>query len=103
MCLSKLRIHAGMQLWEGPGCADHLADHLAQTTTQAMALIDPTVAQTQFGQRLLIQLTETGRVSVTCQQVAPDAPISLVERVAETITGHAPEVLVAIGGGSTID
>jgi len=70
---------------------------------RALLLVDPTVARTDGHRRLVEELAKSD--ASTTVEVAAEAPhaIAAVERLFETFRSTPPDVLVAVGGGRTID
>jgi len=70
---------------------------------RAFVLVDPAVARTEGHRRLVEELAKSD--SATTVEVASEAPheVAEVERLCATLRASPPDLLVAVGGGRTID
>ncbi|MEI6638744.1 MAG: iron-containing alcohol dehydrogenase [Chlorobium sp.] len=82
-----------------------LNEHLAQMSVQKPAIIyDANVASSRYFQDVLKSLTSVYTNAVLyCNEFAGEPTYAHLENVAEFFRGNMPDVIVAIGGGSTLD
>jgi alcohol dehydrogenase len=84
----------------GPGAVEQLSGLGAR---RALVLVDPNVARHAGERRVVEELAKSDtHVEVVTGVAAPDE-IENVRRLRERITGYAPDWVVAVGGGRTID
>ncbi len=82
-----------------------LNEHLAQMSAQKPGIIyDANVAGSHYFQNVLKSLTSVYTNAVLyCNEFAGEPTYAHLENVAEFFRGNMPDVIVAIGGGSTLD
>jgi alcohol dehydrogenase len=82
-----------------------LNEHLAQMSAQKPGIIyDANVAGSHYFQDVLKSLTSVYTNAVLyCNEFAGEPTYAHLENVAEFFRGNKPDVIVAIGGGSTLD
>ena len=82
-----------------------LNEHLAQMSAQKPGIIyDANVAGSHYFQNVLKSLTSVYTNAVLyCNEFAGEPTYALLENVAEFFRGNMPDVIFAIGGGSTLD
>ncbi|MFZ4802148.1 MAG: iron-containing alcohol dehydrogenase [Chlorobium sp.] len=82
-----------------------LNEHLAQMSVQKPGIIyDANVAGSHYFQDVLKSLTSGYTNAVLyCNEFAGEPTYAHLENVAEFFRGNKPDVIVAIGGGSTLD
>lgn len=86
--------------------ADMLVPLLTQhglQTARVFMLVDPFIAGTQTFKTICENLTSAGHAVHICNDVEPDPPEALVHRVTALAVDFKADVVVAIGGGSTLD
>jgi alcohol dehydrogenase len=81
-----------------------LTDELKKMPSgKIMVLADKHVNQTEFYQKCLKYIQESGFPYVTFDGILPEAPVAMVMKACELIVKEKCELLIAIGGGSCID
>jgi alcohol dehydrogenase len=86
--------------------ADLLAPLLTQhglKTARVFMLVDPFIAGTSTFKTICENLVTAGHSVHSCNDVEPDPPEALVHRVTALAIDFKADVVVAIGGGSTLD
>lgn len=86
--------------------ADMLAPLLSQhglKTARVFMLVDPFIAGTATFKTICENLATAGHSVQSCNDVEPDPPEALVHRVSSQALDFKADVVVAIGGGSTLD
>ena len=86
--------------------ADMLAPLLTQQglkTARVFMLVDPFIAGTEAFKTICENLATAGHAIHSCNDVEPDPPEALVHRVTSLAKEFKADVVVAIGGGSTLD
>lgn len=73
------------------------------STARLFVLVDPFIAKTPSFQAIVKNLEAKGHTALCSQDVEPDPPEALVLRVAEEAIAFGADVVIAIGGGSTLD
>ena len=83
----------------------NLNGHLAQLSVKKPGIIyDANVAGSLYFQDVLRNLTSEYKDAVLyCNEFGGEPTYSHLESVAEFFRGNSPEIIVAIGGGSTLD
>jgi len=84
----------------GTGALEQLS---ALGSRRAILLVDPTVARQEGHRRLVEELAKSG--TSTSLEVLSEAPhaVAEVERLVDALRSTPPDVLLAVGGGRTID
>lgn len=93
------------------GATDQLAQCLAPNLEQAKLgqsakiffLVDPFIESTDRFSTVLAGLTQAGLDVRVCTDVEPDPPEADVMRVTESAMAFGAEVVIGLGGGSTLD
>ncbi|MFN7504246.1 MAG: iron-containing alcohol dehydrogenase, partial [Limnobacter sp.] len=86
--------------------ADMLMPLLTQhglKTARVFMLVDPFIAGTDAFRTICENLAAAGHAVHSCKDVEPDPPEALVHRVTAQAKEFKADVVVAIGGGSTLD
>lgn len=68
---------------------------------KAFILCDPAVEK--HAKSVAADFEEAGFETKIWSESAPEPPVSLVEKCSEEMTGFEPDLIIAVGGGSTID
>ncbi|MCI4320112.1 MAG: iron-containing alcohol dehydrogenase [Thermoplasmata archaeon] len=84
----------------GPGAVELLSGLGAR---RAFVLVDPTLAKGHRERRLVEQLETGGSTVGTFAEVEVEPTVASVERAARALVAFTPDLVVALGGGSTID
>ena len=90
------------RVWEGPGAARQLPELAARYGRPFLVVIDPNVATSRYGRHVLDTL-QRGRDVTIWSEPAENTPRRCVARLASVLDQAAPGVVVAVGGGSTLD
>lgn len=72
-------------------------------TARVFMLVDPFIAGTEAFKNICRNLAAAGHAVHSCNDVEPDPPEALVHRVTALAMEFKTDVVVAIGGGSTLD
>lgn len=90
-------------VWFGEGSSGRLSERLAaHNLIKPFILIDPVVRMTDFGKRILESI-KADKCGYTWDAIETNAPRPQVEGAAEKMATYKPDVIIAIGGGSSID
>ena len=84
----------------GPGAVELLNGLGAR---RAFLLIDPTLAKGHRERRVVEQLESGGATVGAFAEVEIEPTLGSVGRAAAALTAFSPDLVVALGGGSTID
>ena len=92
------------RLWEGPGAAALVPERLRQLAARrVVVVIDPEVERTAWGQRCADGISSAVEHCRIWSRVVPEVPAEVVPPLTEALMAEPPDIVVAIGGGSTID
>jgi alcohol dehydrogenase len=72
-------------------------------STRVFMLVDPFISNTAAFKAICSSLQAAGHAVQICNDVEPDPPEALVERVARQAREFDSNLVIAIGGGSTLD
>lgn len=87
----------------GEGQRDAIPAVARRYGTRAFVCADPYIAQgTEFA-ALLKRLVDAGVIALVFTDVVPDLPIATVANAVKKARAFGPDVLIGIGGGSSID
>ena len=84
----------------GPGAIEVLSDLGAH---RALLLVDPSVAPTPRVRRVVEEVEKGGASVRTLSDIEREPTLASVERIVPELTATRPDLIVAVGGGSTID
>jgi alcohol dehydrogenase class IV len=88
----------------GPGAVNQLADKVKEYGgTKALCIYDSGVKAAGISERVIRILTEAGIGIVTFDEVEPDAPSGMVNRVGALAQAEKVDIVIGVGGGSTLD
>lgn len=91
------------------GCTNRLGELIAPmlpaavTRAKLFVLVDPFIAGTPAFKAIDTALQAAGHALLVCKDVEPDPPEELVHRVSALATEFSADLILAIGGGSTLD
>ncbi|MEU8797474.1 iron-containing alcohol dehydrogenase [Spirillospora sp. NPDC048819] len=91
------------QVFFGRGMAEAVGRLAAPFGQRAFIVTDPAIAATPGFGRILKSLTAAGLVAQVFDAAAPDVPTGTVADALAAVTAARPDVVVAVGGGSSID
>ena len=91
------------QLIEGEGTVDGIGTIAADLGNNAVVIADPVVAAQSGYARILASLDAAGVAVESFLDVEPEVPLELVDRAVAAARAAAPDLLIAVGGGSVID
>ncbi|MEA1871808.1 MAG: iron-containing alcohol dehydrogenase [Chloroflexota bacterium] len=77
--------------------------HIALMRERRKAFILTDAVVERHAQNVAKDLQEAGFQTMVWNEAAPEPPISLVKKCADAMTKFEPDLIVAVGGGSTID
>jgi len=87
----------GNQLLPGP------ASWIAQRCARKKALVVTDKFAEQFATKVEKVFQDSGFSTQIWNQCQPEAPLSVVKKLAKAMTGFEPDLIVPVGGGSVID
>jgi alcohol dehydrogenase class IV len=88
----------------GPGASAQLADKVKEFGgTKALCIYDKGVEMTGTADKLVTLLKDSGIGTVVFDGVQPDAPADVVNRAGQLARDEKVDVIVGIGGGSSLD
>lgn len=87
----------------GPGSRRSAAGMAARYGTRAAAIVDPYFLGTPAFAEILDDLRGIGMAVEVYSGVVPELPLDSVDAAADALRAHAPDVIIAIGGGSALD
>ncbi|CND57686.1 iron-containing alcohol dehydrogenase [Mycobacterium tuberculosis] len=91
------------QVFFGRGMAEAVGHLAAPFGQRALIVTDPALAATRGFGRILTSLTAAGLVTKVFDAAAPDVPAATVADALAAARAARPDVVVALGGGSSID
>ena len=88
----------------GAGAAAQTADKVKELGgSKALCIFDKGVEMTGIADKIVSQLKENGIDVITFNEVMPDAPDTLVNKAGQLAQDAKVDVVVGIGGGSSLD
>ena len=91
------------RLYFGPGLFNRIGDQVIPFGTRAFILIDPFLRNSNLERNLDRQLAEAGITSYKWYDIVPNPRASICDAAAKQAISFNSDVVIAIGGGSTID
>ena len=100
----KLMPSSKQKLVSGPGSLAEVPGLLAeQGLEKPLIVTGPRVSKTDFFQRLVRALKESGREAAMFNEVEPDPSTDLIGRVISAYESNGCDCFIALGGGSNMD
>ena len=88
----------------GAGAVSRLADKVTEFSgTKALCIFDNGVKAAGISDKITRALSDAGIAFVTFDEVQPDAPDTMVDRVGKLAQDEKVDIVIGIGGGSTLD
>ncbi|NBP76938.1 MAG: iron-containing alcohol dehydrogenase, partial [Proteobacteria bacterium] len=88
----------------GEGCAAEVGPHAAKLgATKVMVVSDPGVVRAGIPKSVIDSLHDSGIETLLYSEVEPDPRIELVEATLKAYKEFGGQLIVAVGGGSSID
>ncbi len=92
------------QILFGDGCAESVGDRARELgASRAFVLADPGVAKVGLVAQVQGWLARVGLSVEVCTEVVPEPSVDLVARLMGRASAASPDLLVGIGGGSSLD
>lgn len=91
------RIHFGY------GARAQIAELLALHGPRVLAVVDPFLTGTQLLRDIVAELADAGlKIAIYCD-ILPELPVASLDAAADFACDYAPDIILAIGGGSALD
>lgn len=88
----------------GAGAVNQIADKVRQFGgTKALCIYDNGVKAAGISEKIVKLLSEAGIAVVAFDEVLPDAPDDMVNRVGKLAQDEKIDIIIGVGGGSTLD
>lgn len=100
--VNRIVCEAGSSIRMGDLLTPLLTQH-GLKTARVFMLVDPFIAGTSSFQTICSNLQSSGHEVQVCNDVEPDPPEALVQRVTALAVQFKADLVLAIGGGSTLD
>ncbi|MGO2110581.1 MAG: iron-containing alcohol dehydrogenase [Pseudoclavibacter sp.] len=94
---SPARIHFGYD------ARARLPEVLAELGSRVFALVDPFLRDTELVQATLGAIESSGLTTTVSVGIEPELPVTSLDELVEEARSFQPDVVLAIGGGSTLD
>ena len=91
------RIHFGY------GTRAQLPELLALHGTRVLAVVDPFLTGTEIFREVLASIEAAGLEVSVYSEIQPELPVASLDRAGEFARDFAPDVVLAVGGGSALD
>lgn len=92
------------EIYAGQNSLDHVGSLLSQKGVERVGVLtDEGIIKTGISAQLEKVLKKSGVAYETHPNVIPEPPLESVERIAEDVKGSRFEMLIGIGGGSSLD
>ncbi|WP_026487295.1 iron-containing alcohol dehydrogenase [Caldanaerobius polysaccharolyticus] len=99
----RFKVNFPVEIFFGEGEADHIGEIAKKYGKTAFAVIDPFLKGSAVEERVERKLTEAGVEAVPFYEVVPNPTVELIDKGAEMVRNGNYDMVIAIGGGSSID
>ena len=98
------KFHLATKVISGAGCISEVAAEASRMTAKPVLIVtDPGLVKTGLIDRIQAVLKEGGVETRVFSDVQPNPDVRIAARCAEDINANATELVIAVGGGSSID
>ena len=91
------------ELFHGVGALDVLPGVVRSLGSRPVLMVDAFLMDTPLVARVIEQVDRSGVQMSVITDIEPELPLSCIARTASQARDHGPDVIVGIGGGSTLD